>query len=202
MTRGALELRPRRGQMIFCQGEASRELYAVLDGHVRIFRTSPEGAEKTLAILEEGDVFGELSAVDGLPRSATAQAVTDCRLVSISPAALMECVARVPGFAQNLLTRLATMLRETDEAVDLLAFTSARGRVASALLRHASASGVPSDSPTPSGLTQSDIAAIASTTRETVNRVLGQLVDAGAISISGRRYIVLDRRLLEEMASS
>ena len=80
----ASQLKPfRRGEILFLQGDRSFEVYIVAAGRIRLYRKSPEGAEKTLAVVSDGDVFGDLSAIDGLGRSAAAEAMTDSQVVQV-----------------------------------------------------------------------------------------------------------------------
>lgn len=191
----ASQLKPlRRGEMLFLQGDRSCDLYIVATGRIRLYRTSPEGAEKTLAVLSDGDVFGDLSAIDGLGRSAAAEAMTESQVVQVRARSFMMCVEESPTLAVRLIRRLAEMLRETDESLDLLAFADARTRIASALLK----SGTPSGRVTE--LTHRDIAAIASTARETVSRVIAGLIDAGVLGVDGRDYCILDSQALRDLA--
>ncbi len=186
----------RRGEILFLQGDRSSELYIVAAGRVRLYRTSPEGAEKTLAVLNDGDVFGDLSAIDGLGRSAAAEAMTDSQVVQVRARPFMMCVEGSPTLAVRLIKRLAEMLRETDESLDLLAFADARTRIASALLKSSTQFGRVTE------LTHRDIAAIASTARETVSRVIADLIDAGVLGVDGRDYCILDLQALRDMAAS
>ena len=185
-----------RGEILFLQGDRSSELYIVAAGRIRLYRTSPEGAEKTLAVLSDGDVFGDLSAIDGLGRSAAAEAMTDSQAVQVRARPFMMCVEESPTLAMRLIKRLAEVLRETDESLDLLAFADARTRVASALLKSSTQSGRVTE------LTHRDIAAIASTARETVSRVIADLIDACVLGVDGRDYCILDLPSLKDLAIS
>lgn len=194
---GASRLRPlQRGEMLFLQGDRSCDLYIVATGRIRLYRASPEGAEKTLAVLSDGDVFGDLSAIDGLGRSAAAEAMTDSEVVQVRPGPFAMCLEESPTLAVRLIRRLAEMLRETDESLDLLAFADARTRIASALLKSSTPSGRVTE------LTHRDIAAIASTARETVSRVIADLMDAGVLGADGRDYYILDPKALRDSAKN
>lgn len=185
-----------RGEILFLQGDRSSELYVVAVGRIRLYRTSSEGAEKTLAVMSDGDVFGDLSAIDGLGRSAAAEAMTDSQVVQVRATPFMRCVEQSPTLAVKLIKRLADMLRETDESLDLLAFADARTRVASALLKSSTQSGRVTE------LTHRDIAAIASTARETVSRVIADLIDSGVLGVEGRDYCILDLQALRDLVSN
>lgn len=192
-----------RGQPVFLQGEESDYLCVLISGIVRIFRSSAEGNEKTLALLAGAEVFGEMSAIDGKPRSASAETMTDASILQMPRAAFQKALAD-PVLACNMLDRLAHMLRDSDEAMDMLAFMGVRGRVASVLLKTVpvSAYSAASDSQARFTFTQRDIAGLASTTRETVSRVLGEFMDMGLIEVSGRAYHIRDLERLREIAAT
>ena len=81
------DLRPReyrRDDIIFRQGDESRELYVVFSGKVRIYKVSPAGDETTLVIFSDQDVIGEQAAIDGVPRNATAKAINKVTLLALS----------------------------------------------------------------------------------------------------------------------
>ncbi len=73
-----------KGELVFRQGDESREVYFVLKGKIRIFRISPSGNETSIAIFTTDDVIGELAAIDYEPRSATAEAVNPVQLLAMS----------------------------------------------------------------------------------------------------------------------
>ena len=117
----------REGAVIFREGEAGDALYAVLGGTVRISKLTPKGGEEAMAFLEEGGHFGEMALLDEAPRSATAIAHTDCRLLVIRKSAFLDLLKDEALASQLLLVFCRTLsyrLRETtDRIVTLFAFT-------------------------------------------------------------------------------
>lgn len=192
-----------RGRPVFLQGEESDYLCVLTTGIVRIFRSSAEGNEKTLALLAGAEVFGEMSAIDGKPRSASAEAMTEACVLSVPRIAFLKALSD-PALARNMLDRLAHMLRDSDEAMDMLAFMGVRGRVASVLLKTAPVNTyqAASDAQARFTFTQRDIAGLASTTRETVSRVLGEFMDMGLIEVSSRAYHIRDLERLRDIAAT
>ncbi|MBA3720668.1 MAG: Crp/Fnr family transcriptional regulator, partial [Nocardioidaceae bacterium] len=123
-----------RGEVLFNEGDSGDRLYVVLDGKIKLGRTSGDGRENLLAVLGPGQMFGELSLFDPGPRSATATAVTDSRLASLGHAELQPWLVNRPDVARGLLFQLAHRLRRTNEVVADLVFSDVPGRVAKALL--------------------------------------------------------------------
>lgn len=157
----------------------NRDIFFVVEGKVAIKNFSLSGREVAFATKGAGDYFGELSAIDGKPRSANVIAVSECKLAAMSPEDFRELLSSHPSVALKVLEKMAAIVRDCDERIMDLATLSAYQRVYSQLLKMAREDPVRPDSwliyPLP---TQAQIAAEASTTRETVARVLSQLAQA------------------------
>jgi len=155
------------------------------------------------AVIEAGGHVGELSAIDGLPRSATVTALGSCRVAALSSAAFDELIAAHPAIALLLLRRLARVIRESDIKITELSTVGAMQRVHRELLRLATG---PDGAEGPSARvirdlpTQETLAARLGTTRETVARVLAQLVRAKITRRSGRTLFIEDPARLEALA--
>ena len=107
--------RYKAGEMIFDEYSRGRELYLICGGRVRIKKYTKFGVETLLAVLHEGDFFGELSLIDGLPRSARAEAMDDCWVVTLTPPQFLTLLRESEEFAKNLLNNLAVRLRTMDQ---------------------------------------------------------------------------------------
>lgn len=175
----------------------SREVFFVIKGRCRIVNYSPSGREVAFAIASPGDYFGEMSAIDGLPRSATVVALEDCILASISPQVFRELVEQQPKVSFVIMEMLVRIVRTSDDRIMDLATLSAYQRVYSELLKLMKPDPVRAGSwliyPLP---TQAQIAAQASTTRETVARVLSHLSGDG---IAERKSKTLYLRQVERL---
>jgi CRP/FNR family cyclic AMP-dependent transcriptional regulator len=111
-------LKPRRfrgGQRIFRTGDPALCLYVIRSGRVRIVIDTYEGEEVAILELEPGDVVGEVSFLDGGPRSATAEAVEDSELLEFDRKELLQFVTLHPHAAIDLLTVMGHRLRKTDD---------------------------------------------------------------------------------------
>ena len=109
-----LELRP-AGSVLFRKGDRGGAMYLIEDGRVRIHIKDSDGDDVTLAELAAGDFFGEMSILDGKPRSATATVFEDARLAVLSRQHFHDFVAKSPEVALSLLAAITERLRHTDE---------------------------------------------------------------------------------------
>lgn len=100
------------GEVIFEQGDAASELFVIQSGRVDITL-----GNRLLASLSDHDIFGEMGLVDAAPRSATAVAKTDVRLVPVGEKQFLFLVSRTPHFALNVMRALARRLRATNGAI-------------------------------------------------------------------------------------
>lgn len=189
------------GDEIFNRESDSRDVYFVVEGRVRIVNYSLTGREVAYATAETGDYFGELSALDGQPRSASVFALEDCLLAVLPPDRFRNLMLSAPGLAMEVAANLANMVRACDERIMDLATLSAYQRVYRQILDLMRPDPVRPESwliyPLP---TQAQIASRASTTRETVARVLSQLAQAGIADRKSKTLYVRDVARLREMA--
>ncbi len=112
---GAQERSFAAGEIIFDESSRGREVYCLTRGRVRINKYTKFGVESLLAVLHEGDFFGELSVVDGMPRSARAEAMDDCSVVLIGQDHVRRLTQKSTEFTFNLLTNMAVRLRTMDQ---------------------------------------------------------------------------------------
>ena len=194
LAKRALRRSYKRSDIIFLKDDPGQSMFIVEDGAVRIYIPGAQGADLTLAVVEPGEFFGDLSLLDGRPRSASAEAARDTRLLTLEREDLEELVRSRPDAALAILTVIAGRLRETDQMATDLAFLDVSGRLARRLLDLAAASGkVRGDGVLiNSTITQEELANMIGVTRESVNRNLGLFRRLGLISRDGRRIVVLD----------
>ncbi len=114
-VRKGIEKSYKHGEVIFDESSRGRELCLLSRGRVRIDKYTKFGVESLLAILHEGDFFGELSMIDALPRSARAEAMDDCTIVSFSPTDVRALINQSDAFTFNLLRNIAVRLRTMDQ---------------------------------------------------------------------------------------
>jgi CRP/FNR family cyclic AMP-dependent transcriptional regulator len=189
-----------RGETIFHQGSDGDVLYLIVRGQVRIYTISQLGQELSVKIFRDGDFFGELALLDGQPRSASAEAMRPTMTLTLHRQAFRQAVRSLPEIAYLVLEELSARLRNTNTYIEHLASHSAPQRVVRTLLDLADQHGVgQADGATRIDLhlTQDDLASLAGTTRETVNRVLSSLREQGLIQIERARVSVLNLPQLE-----
>jgi len=173
-----------KDQMILIEEEAGQTLFILMSGQVKISRISEDGREVILAVMAEGDFFGELSLLDGQSRSANVTVIKDAEILLIHREDFLNLLSEFPTIAINLLKELASRIRKSDAQIKSLSLRNATGKVASTLLRLADDIGIASGSSMRiSNLpTQQDLANMAGTSRETINRVIQRFINDGYIT--------------------
>src|SRR5262245_29934318 len=163
------------GETLFERGDAGDGCYWLRRGVLAVCVASSSGEQRILAILGPGAIVGELAMIDGLPRSATIQALRDCELTFMSRVSFTDMLRRHPELYTDIATTLAARLRQTDEDMVATSFLSVRARVARALLQFARQLGEekePGRIQIRHRITQSDLAAMAGVARESVSRTV------------------------------
>ena len=196
------EVRLGRSEVLFAEGDQGDRLYVILNGKIKLGRTSGDGRENLLAILGPGEMFGELSLFDPGPRTATATSVGDSRLIALGHDDLQPFLLRHPEVAQTLLHALARRLRRTNEALADLVFSDVPGRVAKALLDLSTRFGRPAEGGVHVAheLTQEELAQLVGASRETVNKALADFVGRGWLRLEARAVVLLDVERLRRRA--
>lgn len=179
------------GQIILQQGETTRDVYFVLSGRVVGLLGSTDGRDVAYSVIGPRSYFGELSALDGAPRSLTVSAVDKTRLAQISGDHFMEWITRQPTLMRNLTLDLAARNRQLTERVFGLVVHDAETRLRLYLSRLAQeqgqlrAGGVLEPAPT-----RDDMARYVGVNREAVSRMIARLTRAGVIDSARRRIVI------------
>jgi CRP-like cAMP-binding protein len=182
----------RRGQVVFTTGDPGDSLLVVLSGRVKVVARSVDGDELTLAIVQPGSVFGELSVTDGGPRSADAEALEESRLLVVPREAVQDVCSRVPSVALALANSIAATLRRlTEEASDLV-FLDLPRRVAKVLL----AQPRDGDGNIRQKMNQEQLAHQVGGSRQSVNIALRGFERRGWIEVHGRAVTVKEAAAL------
>jgi len=190
----------RKGQALFKEGDDGENLYIITSGKIKLGTKSQDGRENLLMVLGAGDMFGDLSLFDAGPRTSTATAVTETRLLSLGQEKVIPWVKEHPEASLHLLARLASRLRRTNEAVGDLVFSDVPGRVAKALIDLGERFGKES----PEGLfvhhdlTQEELAQLVGASRETVNKALADFAGRGWLRLDGRAVLITDLERLSK----
>lgn len=189
----------RAGEIIFWQGEPAYGLYIVGGGSVKISRHSLDGREHILHLLQYGETFNDVAALDGGENPATATAHTDAVIWTIARDDLMRTTERHPDLAWALLEDMARRARTLVTMVEDLAMRSVKGRLARLLLEQATRN---ESEELPRLLTQEEMANQLGTVREVVGRALRSLANSGVIEFDRHRIVILDADKLAEEAAA
>jgi CRP/FNR family cyclic AMP-dependent transcriptional regulator len=189
-----------KGQMLFKEGDAGDRLFVVVEGKLKLGTSSGDGRENLLSILGPGDMFGELSLFDPGPRTATATAVTDARVLALANDQVIGWVTAHPQVSLQLLKRLARRLRRTNEVLADLVFADVPGRVAKAIMDLGERFGTKKDDGLHVNheLTQEELAQLVGASRETVNKALADFAGRGWVRLEPRAVVVLDYERLSK----
>jgi CRP-like cAMP-binding protein len=172
----------------------------VVSGRVRVTTFSAGGRQVTFRDEDAGEMFGDLAAIDGAPRSADVVALEDVLAASLTPAGFRALLAAEPLVQERVLQRLAGLVRSLSERVIDLSTLGVQNRIHAELLRLARATGVQDNrallAPAPR---HADIASQVSTYREQVTRELSALAKQGLVAKEGGAVAVLDVARLQRM---
>jgi CRP-like cAMP-binding protein len=186
---------------LFHQGMPGTTLYLIEEGRVRLSSMGQNGHEHTLAIYGPSDIFGELTLLDGLPRSASAVTITNTALWLLSKGDLDRLMEQYPVMARSMNRILAGRLRASATHVEAIIFQDVIGRLAYELYNLSQChgrqtdDGVVIDMP----LTQADLGSIVGATRESVNKALSTLRNRQLIQVEGTQIVVLDAAELQNI---
>jgi CRP/FNR family transcriptional regulator, cyclic AMP receptor protein len=198
LARSASRRRYRRGDIIFQKDDPGHSLFIVARGSVRIYVPSTQGADLTLAVLGPGAFFGDLSLLDGRPRSASAAALGDTNVVVLERNDFVAVIRTRPAAVMSVLSVVVRRLRDTDEMASDLAFLDVGGRLAKKLLELAATNGVKRSDGVllDMAVTQEELANMIGVTRESVNRNLSIFRRVGLVAKEGRRFVLRDTAAL------
>ena len=199
-ARGIVRSYP-KGQILFYQQDPGDSLYVILEGRVKAFVTSEDGAELNLGIFEPPAILGEVALADGGPRSASAEVVAPTRLLVLTRATFVSLLAEHPALVESYLRMLGKLIRRLQDRTEDLVFLDLHGRVAKLLLSFAERG-----EPGPEGtlldlkVTQGELAAMVAGSRPTVNQILKTFEGRGYLTIAGRQIVVKNEDALRRLA--
>ncbi|HEX9968735.1 MAG TPA: Crp/Fnr family transcriptional regulator [Acidimicrobiales bacterium] len=192
----ARSLHLQRNDLVFSETDAADELYVVRSGRIAIAKRSVDGRESVVALMEEGDLFGEMSLFDDEGRSADARALEPCELVGVPFAPIRTVLEEQPRLLWHVVQLLARRLRVTDAALADTVFLDVTGRTAKRLLEIA---GEHDEFTLP--VTQEELAGMVGASRERVNKAIAAFIRLGWLAQSERRYRITDRAQLSRRAT-
>lgn len=184
-----------RNFVIFQDGDPATELFVVKGGRIAIGRRSPDGRESLVALMEQGDLFGEMPLFDDGDRSASARALERSVVLCIPYEPVRQALDDDPQLLWNVVSLLAHRLRTTDDALVDAVLLDVTGRTAKRLLELA---GEASEFQLP--ITQEELAGLVGASRERVNKSIAAFIRLGWIEQLDRRYRIVQRDRLEQRA--
>jgi CRP-like cAMP-binding protein len=186
------------GHVIFREGDASDTCYIVRSGHARAIRAHGDGRTLTLAHFGPGDIFGELAMFDDERRSATVETLDQLEAVAVLGPDMRRLLREHPEISVKLVIALGRRLREANARIARQSFQTVQSRVAGVLgqlVIQAQAEGA-GDTDVLVVVTQSDVAQLAGSSRESASRFLAVLERAGVVTQGRGRVIVHDPEAL------
>lgn len=177
----------KRNDVLFREGEEANELFVVQRGRIAIANRSEDGRESLVALMESGDLFGEMGLFDGI-RSADARSLETSSVVIVPYGPLREALDRQPSALWSVVELLARRIRAVDEALADTVFLDVPGRTAKRLLELAG-DGDQFQLP----VTQEELASMVGASRERVNKAISQFVRLGWLEQQDRVYRITNR---------
>jgi CRP/FNR family cyclic AMP-dependent transcriptional regulator len=187
------------GEMMIGHQDQSFDVLFLVSGHARVNIYSSAGKRVSFREIREGAIFGELSALDGCPRSASVEAVTSCSAVVMPRQAFLKTVREQPVFMLSVMVHLTTLVRSLTERVFEFSTLAVRNRVHAELLRIAGDREGRNEARISPPPTHEEIASRISTHREAVTRELARLEEMGLISKEGRVLRINDLAALHRL---
>ena len=181
-----------RGDMLFSEGDEANDLYIVLEGRVAIANRSFDGRESVVALMESGDLFGEMPLFRPDGRSADARVLENSSVVVIPYVPVKSLYQEHPEMLWKIVDMLAERLKVMDVALADSMFLDVTGRTAKRLLELA---GTDEEFELP--VTQEELAGMIGASRERVNKSIASFIKLGWLAQKGEKYVILDRKQLE-----
>ncbi|MGD8861036.1 MAG: Crp/Fnr family transcriptional regulator [Myxococcales bacterium] len=203
----ALSHRKRFGarEAIVRQADPGGEMFVIVSGHLKVVSSDPEGRDTALSIMGPGEVFGEVTLLDGGPRSATIIALEPSELLSIRRDAFVRFLETSPGTSIKLLSVLSDRLRRLTERAEDIAFLRVGGRLAKRVSQLADDYGerrADGSVRISFKLSQQEMGDLVGATRESANKQVRHWEQAGIVSQQSGHLIVHDLERLRELGES
>ena len=190
-----------KGTIILFEHDEGNAFFFIVKGEEKISRESDDGREVILSLLQDADVFGEMSLLDGLPRSANVTAMEDTELYMIKREDFLELLNNHPDVSIALLEEITHRLREAGLRIKSLSLNDAEGKVAMVLLQIAEEKGKIKN-----GIVeieklpfQHDLANMAGTSRETISRTLHSFAKKGLVELEGSKLRIINYEQFKEI---
>ena len=183
----------RKRQTIFTAYDPSDRVYLLRRGRVKLYMLSEDGREITLAILEEGDLFGETALTNPAARQVFAEALDDSQVATMTRNDFLELMRDQPDVALKVTQAMGERLMRTQQQVERLAFDDVSTRLARFLWDEVRRQGERRNGAIrlPLALTHQEMANLLGTTRETLTSTLNRFVDDGIVAVESRGVLLV-----------
>lgn len=198
LSQNGRAVRVRKGQVLLAVGLPANDVYLVVEGCVSVSLVSAQGRETVLRAIGPGEIFGELAAIDGQPRSADVVATAPSTLVVIPGPSFVTLIEREPVLSLWLARYLAHQVRYLTNRIYELSTMGVGTRLQAELLRLAGTPGAGGGATISRIPTQAELAARIGTNRETVTREFSLLVKEGLVVKEGRSIAIPSLKRLAE----
>lgn len=195
-------LRPKNfsaGQVIYCQGDRGSEMFRIASGSVRMVSQTDEGKEVVYLRFVKGDFFGVSSLIDGDTRPHTAEAATQTTLEVLSQRELDELRWEHRELDDALLRLMCRMMRYSSGLVSDISLNSLEKRIAARVLHECEPVSTAKDGPMHVNISQSEIALMTKSSRQTVNKVLRKFQNHGLLETDYNSIQILDMQGLKDL---
>jgi len=195
LSKFAIERNFKPEEFVFWEGDAPDYFYVVVEGRIKVLKYSSLGKEFIIAFFSPGEMFGEVAVFESKPYPASAQAVSEAKVLGIKKDDFLSFLSTRPQVALGIISVLGGRLRDAQGRLKDLAGERVEQRLARTLLMLSAKLG----STLP--FTRQEIADMSGTTTETAIRVMSHLKERGIIRSVRGKVIILDEtklRLLSE----
>lgn len=191
----------KKKQPIYLPGDPGDYVYLLKSGRVKISKIGDDGKELTLAVLEPGEIFGEVEVLEETTRDSVAEVIDDADICLIKREDFERFLKSQPQCSFKLTKLIGFRLKQIENRIEDIVFRDAPARLAHLLINLSDSFGrdVPEGRALQTKVTHQELANLIGTTRETVSLTLGQFRQTGLISMEKRQIIILDQKGLTEL---
>ncbi len=197
LARVAVPRSAKKGEMLFLEGDRAGGFFLLLSGQVRIFKSSPDGKEYTIHIINPGHIFAEVAAFENSPFPANGAALEDSEIAFFPKEAFFDLIRKSPQISLKIISSLSSFLRDYNRQVENLSLKEVPARIASFLITEAGKAGRDRVHLKSS---KTEWARTLGTISETLSRALRKMSDEGIIAVDGREIVILEPERLRNIA--
>ena len=184
-------------ETIFVQGDEGQGLYLIRSGRIKICTNDRQGNELIFTYLSSGDILGEIAILDGLPRSATAIAITHTNTFYLDRYDFLEFLKTSPQACIDIIISLCNSLRRVSTHLEEVSFLDVSGRIARNLISMSSKEELLQSC----DISQEELGNVVGASRVIVNKILNSFVDLGYIEMARKKITILNEHELNRIGN-